>query len=431
MYVAVIAVLLWARADAAQLSLRREPPDSGPAVLLTRRQAIEEAIQHNPQLEAAREEVGQARARVVQATALPDPSLSGSLEDQSGVLAPRSAGTRGLGLGLSIPFPDKIRLRGKVAGADVRAAQLSVTQLEQVIGAQTAQSYDALLVAQRHVRDLTDARDLANDFVKKTQARYEGGTAAKLDVIKAKVDASQVQNDLISAERDIANARVALNRLLGRAPGGSVEPADTLAPPPPLPALEGLRLRAASNRPEVRTLVAQRQGARAATSLAREFWVPDLDIGVVRNHSPGSAAAFETDVGIGFPLFFWQHGRGEVAEASHRERELAATARDMSAQVEQEVRSAYADAETALRQVAHIRDELLPEAQEAYRIASVSYGLGGSSALDVLDAKRALIDAQSQLAEALGAANDAMAQLELAVGGPLQPTPSAGDSHDR
>lgn len=431
MHAAVLVALLWAQAGAAQPGQRPEPPDGGPALVLTRRQAIQEAIRNNPQLEAARERVGQARARGVQATALPDPSLSGTLEDQSRVLAPNTAGTRGLGLGLSIPFPDKIRLRGKVAGADVRAAELSVTQLEQVIAAQTAMSYDALLVAQRHVRDLTDARELANDFVKKTQARYEAGTAAKLDVIKAKVDASQVQNDLIAAERDVANARVALNRLLGRAPGGRLEPADTLAPPAPLPELDELRRRAAAIRPEVRSLVAQRQGARAATSLAREYWLPDLDIGVVRNHSPGSDAVFETDVGIGLPLFFWQHHRGEVAEARHYERELAATGRDLTAQVEQEVRSAYADAETALRQVAHIRDELLPEAQEAYRIASVSYGLGGSSALDVLDAKRALLDAQSQLADALGAANDAIAQLELAVGGPLQPTISAGGTDDR
>jgi cobalt-zinc-cadmium efflux system outer membrane protein len=97
--------------------------------------------------------------------------------------------------------------------------------------------------------------------------------------------------------------------------------------------------------------------------------------------------------------------------------------------VEQEVRSAYADAETAMRQVAFLRDELLPEAQDAYRIASTSYSLGGSSALEVLDAKRVLLDAQSQYADALGAANDAVARLELAVGASPS-TPAAGTDHD-
>jgi len=49
----------------------------------------------------------------------------------------------------------------------------------------------------------------------------------------------------------------------------------------------------------------------------------------------------------------------------------------------------------------------------------VSYGLGGSSALDLLDAKRTLLAAESQYVDALGAANDAVAALELAIGAPL------------
>ncbi len=71
--------------------------------------------------------------------------------------------------------------------------------------------------------------------------------------------------------------------------------------------------------------------------------------------------------------------------------------------------------------MAYLRDELLPEAREAYRIASTSYGLGGSSALEVLDAQRTLLDVESQYTDALGASNDARAQLELAVGAPLVP----------
>lgn len=71
-----------------------------------------------------------------------------------------------------------------------------------------------------------------------------------------------------------------------------------------------------------------------------------------------------------------------------------------------------------------LRDELLPEAQAAYKAAFASYSLGGSSALDLLDAKGTLLDAQSQYTDALGAVNDARADLERAVGAPLPPAPS-------
>ncbi len=392
---------------------------------LTRRQAIAQALANNPQLEASREQIAQARARRVEATALSDPGLSASRDGQTSALQLGTAGASTIGVGVTVPFPWRQHLRGRLATSDVRVAEFSLTQLQQLIGSQTAQSYDALLVAQRHQRDLTLAHDLALDFVKKTQARFNAGTAAKLDVIKAQVDASQVQNDIISAERDVANAGADLNRLLGRSIGAPIQPADSLAIPASLPAIEVLRSQAASMRPELASLQALRDGARAASSLAKTFWLPDLSLGLSR--TTGDQPTYSTQIGFGIPVFFWQHRGGEVAEANHHQLELAATARDLSAQVEQEVHAAYADASTALRQVTFLHDQLIPEAQEAYRIASVSYGLGGISALEVLDARRALIDAQMQYADALGAANDAVARLELAVGGPLSTPVSGGN----
>ena len=100
----------------------------------------------------------------------------------------------------------------------------------------------------------------------------------------------------------------------------------------------------------------------------------------------------------------------------HKELELAASVRDTRAAIGQDVRSAYATADAALRQVIFIRDQLLPSTREAYRVASVSYGLGGLSALDVLDARRDLLDAESQYADALAAANSARSDLERAAG---------------
>src|SRR6185295_7227034 len=116
-----------------------------------------------------------------------------------------------------------------------------------------------------------------------------------------------------------------------------------------------------------------------------------------RDYAQPGGYLFSTGIALPFPLFFWQHTRGEIAESRSRERELAAS---------------YAAAVTSLRQVIFLRDELLPSAREAFRIASVGYGLGGFSALDVLDARRTLLDAQSQYADALAAASSARSDLE-------------------
>lgn len=417
------------RADTARAAPPSILADSGTPLVLTRQQAIDSALVHNPTLIAQREEIAQARARVTEAVAIPDPSLGAGIVGQSGLLHPNSANEHDYSLGLTVPFPDRIRLRGKVAGADVHSAEFDYQQLRQQIASQTSQTYDSLLVSLRHLDDFHQAKQFADDFLTRTQARFEGGTSPRLDVIKAKVDVAQAQNDIIAGERDVVNARAALNRLMGRLLGAAVAPADSLAVPPSLPDLTALVARALTLRPELQSLDAQRAGASAATTLAKEFWLPDITLGLVRANVVGTTPTYETDIGIGFPIFFWQHTGGEVAESQHHERELNATRRDLAAQVEQDVRVAYSGAATALRQAVYLRDELLPEAQRAYQIADTSYALGGSSALDVLDAKRTLLDAQTQYTDALGAVNDAVAQLELAVGEPLA-TASSGAQHE-
>jgi outer membrane protein, heavy metal efflux system len=403
------------------------PWPAGASERLLRREAVAEALARNPAIEAAREQVAQARARVSEAKALPDPTFEATLEQEEGLLKPHTATSRDIGIGLTLPFPTKLRLAGRVATAELRAAEFSLTQLGNQIAAQTAQAYDALLVAGRHRQDLTEGRTFAEDFLKKTEARYQGGTVAKLDVIKARVDLAQADNALIANERAIATARAALNRQLGRPPGAPIEAADDLSDvPPPLPGLEALAALAASSRPEIRSVVALREGAHDATQLARQHWLPDLSLTLSRNYTTGDPAAYSTVVSFGLPLFFWQHRNGPIAEAQHREAELEATSRDTAAQVDLDLRTSHAAADTARRQAVYIRDQLLPAAEEAYRIASVSYGLGGTSALELLDAKRTLLDAKSQYTDALGAANDSRADLERAVGAPLLPSDPAG-----
>lgn len=416
-FTAAVLVLFSAAAEAAEGVSRRE--------------AVAEALACNPAIQASWEQVEQARARVSEAKALPDPTFEATLEQQQSFLKPSTATSKDLGIGLTVPFPTKLHLAGRVATADLRAAQFALAQLTNQTAALAAQAYDGLLVAERHRQDLTDGRGFAEDFLKRTEARFQAGTVAKLDVVKAKVDLAQSDTALIANERAIATARATLNQVLGRQPGAPIEATDDLSDvPPPFQDVDTLAALAASSRPEVRSVAAQREGARDATRLAKQFWLPDLSLTLSRNYTAGDPAAYSSTLSFNLPLFFWQNRNGTIAEARHREAELEATSRDAAAQVNLDLRAAHAAADTARRQALFIRDQLLPAAQEAYRIASVNYSLGGTSALELLDAKRTLLDARSQYTDALGAAGDAIANLERAVGVPLSPEP-AGVTHEK
>jgi outer membrane protein, heavy metal efflux system len=417
------------RTDTVQRSAA--PPGAATdSLCLTRRQAVAQALAHNPQLQVAAEQIAQAHARKVQGTAIPDPAFSAVFDQSPGLFGAGGGTERSVSASLTIPFLDKFRLQGRVGTADVRSATFSAALTRQLIVSQTSQTYDSLLAALRRARDLGEARALALDFVRRAQARYSAGTTPKLDLVRAQVELAQAENQLIANARDLANARAALNRLVGRRLGAPIAAADSLAVPPGLPDLDSLEVAALAARPELGDLKSQQEGARAATGLAREYWLPDLTLGISRDYAdPGPGVLF-TGVSLPIPLLFWQHSRGEIGEARHRELELAAAYRDLQGQVGQDVRAAYAAAAAALRQAVYLRDELLPLARRAYRIASVSYGLGGSSALELIDARRNLLDAESQYTDALAAANSTRADLQRAAATPLDAF-ETGDRHDR
>jgi len=386
---------------------------------LTRRQAIAEALNRNAQLDVAREQTAEARARRVTGNAVPDPILTAAYDQIAGPFVFGGAPAKPVNVGLDVPFPDKFRLNNKIGTAGVRAAESNYRLQQQSVGFQTSAAYDSLLVSLAHRANLQEARTLTADFLNRTQSRFNAGTVARLDVIQAQVAVAQADNDLISNERDVANAQASLNRQLGRLISAPIAPTDSLAIPPALPDSSTIEQIALNNRPELKNLEQQVVAAKATTSLTKEFWLPDLTFGVSRDYAQPGSPLFTTGISMPVPVLFWQHSRGDIALAQHTERELDATYRDTRAQVIQDVRSTYANASTAIRQAIFLRDELVPSAREAYRVSSTSYSLGGSSALEVLTARAALLQAESQLLDALAAASTARADLDRALGNTL------------
>ncbi|HEX7670396.1 MAG TPA: TolC family protein, partial [Polyangiaceae bacterium] len=299
---------------------------------VTREQAIQEALGRNPSLIASQEQIEQARAQMVVAAAFPDPTFSADVTGESHPFSPTSGTGSDQGIGVTVPFPGKIGMRRDVARSAVRAAEFTLIQLRQQVASQAAQAYDALLVALRHREDLLKSKEFASDFLEKTKARFLAGTVAKVDVVKAQVDVAQAENALIANERSTLTARASLNRLLGRLGGAPLEPTDNLEVPDSLAPVETLEQLAEASRPELKSLTAQLQGAQVATRLAREFWAPDVSFTLSHNYLDGSPSGFTSALSFSVPLLFWQHEKGEVASARHREAELEATINDTRAQ---------------------------------------------------------------------------------------------------
>ena len=290
----VVALVCVASAASAQ---QRMPGTGGASTAdtlsLTRRQAIATALQSNPQLDVAREQTAQVRAQRVEGMAIPDPSVTASLDDQTRFLGLGTAQSKNLEVDFLFPFPDKIRLQSSIGRANIRSAQSQYRLLQQQVAAAAGQAYDNVLLAERHRRDLTEADSLARDFLQKTQARFNAGTVPRLDVIKAQVDVAQSANALIANARDESNARSNLNRVLGRPLGSSIVLLDTLAVPPPLPDLDAVEQKALRVRPELTDLEAQQHAASLNLTLLKEQSIlPDITLSAYRDFKGDQGTLF-------------------------------------------------------------------------------------------------------------------------------------------
>jgi cobalt-zinc-cadmium efflux system outer membrane protein len=85
-------------------------------------------------------------------------------------------------------------------------------------------------------------------------------------------------------------------------------------------------------------------------------------------------------------------------------------------QVEWEVRTAVTRLQQAMAALSRVREELLPAAEQAVRLAEQAYDDGNISYLDVQTTRRPFLDLRLREGPAVAAVRRARAELDRAVG---------------
>jgi cobalt-zinc-cadmium efflux system outer membrane protein len=239
------------------------------------------------------------------------------------------------------------------------------------------------------------------------------GKVSPVEETRARVAASTVRLDVMEARGALTTARKRLAAMWGN-PAPRFERADgEFDQLPSLPSHAAAdRLAQSPAMVLARSELARRQ-ALARVELTRR--TPDLtiNVGSKRSEELGRTQAV---FGISVPLPFFDRNQGAVLETARRvdqaRDELAATA----LRLETELAQAREEFETARQQALTLRDEIMPGAQSAYDAASTGFDYGKFGFLDVLDAQRTLLQAQSLYLNALAQAHRAHADISRILG---------------
>jgi outer membrane protein TolC len=388
--------------------------------ILTLDQCIALAVQQNPLVLSSLQQYNAALARVNQARAFPQPSIDWDSDLQPKLFDFKGTGEWYFGISQSVEFPGKIYLRGKIATKEADAFLQEIELLKLDIVFQVKQAFYGLLLSQEKLRYAQQNLELAQDYLKKAELKFDAGDVAKVEALRARVEASKAANDVRSANNDVRLAKAMLNFLLARKKYAPLEIRGDLKRAPIRLNMEELLEKALSFRPEFKGINLALEREKLIKKQAYMRYLPDFELGVSKHRVIGEGSWWDFTLSFPIPLFFWQPKRGEIAEAEANINSLEKEYEHMGNAITLEVEEAYMTAVTANNQIRLFEDEILTQAEEVYNMFLFSYQEGEIGGIELIDARRTLIEARISYADALFNYGVALAALEKSIGQKLE-----------
>jgi outer membrane protein TolC len=319
------------------------------------------------------------------------------------------------GLMQDIPGRGKLKAAANVAAAESNAKYFAFEASILRAAFAVKQAYYQLWFLDEKIRINRQTLDLLADLERSACARNEVAQATLQDVYRAQIEQDKVTTEISNLEDSRQPLIAQLKGALGLTRG---------QPDPPMPAqfestaldLDGGKLldTAFARNPRLKAMESEVRLAEALIGLARKSKTPDF--------SAGLQAEVYT------PPFYWPQGSmslpiwrdkvaAQIAEAQAGKR--AAEARLTSEQISVTVDFAMKtyDYREITRNLALLREKLIPKAGKSLEIARAGYMSGQIDFFNLMDAERSLLDFQLEEVEARIRREIILADLSLSIAG--------------
>ncbi len=397
---------------------------------------IKESLQANPDVDAAQAALRQARENFYAQQGGLFPTLTANGTGQQQLASPASQGQVGSGAmfgvnaaSLNISYsPDvfggvRRQVESKEATAEFQRFQLEATYLTLTSNVVVAAINLASLQAQIDATNGIIA--ILNNSLTVVRRQFALGGASRADVLAQEAALTQTQATLPPLQKQLAQQRNQLMRLVGRSPdqdrGESFDLAK-LKLPQDLPL--SLPSQLVEQRPDVRAAEAQLHAASADIGVAVANQMPQFTItGLLGFTSGGIASLIVPGSGV------WSIGLGiaqtvfDGAKLDHQRKAAIAAYERAAAQYKGTVLSAFQDVANALRALQSDADTLRAQvaaeqtAAASLRLSEEQYRLGAVNYLILLNAQQTYQTAVINRLKAQAARYSDTAALFQALGG--------------
>jgi len=296
------------------------------------------------------------------------------------------------------------------ASAEVAQAESDYRAAQQELVLRASERYLSVLAA----RDTVDAAAATQEAIarqlEQAEKRFEVGLIAVTDVQEARAARDQANANLIQSKRLLATEVERLRELTGESFTELAAPVEDLPlqSPDPAAAEDWVKLAMEQNARLVSSRLAA-DVARENISIQRSGHLPEVDLVLsksdtetdgtrvlsgIRNPSDTDNTDESISVQVKVPLFSGGATASRVRQASYLHRAARERLEQTARQTELDTRDAYLGVMSEISRVQALK-QALESARTALAATEAGYEVGTRTAVDVLDARRRLYDAQT------------------------------------
>jgi len=381
------------------------------------------ALARHPSIIAARRRVERLSQEIPRVTSLDDPMLT--VSPPVGSMPETAAGMVGVMTMVSqqLPFPGKLATRGRIAEQETTMARRDLETAMLGVAADVRRAYWSVYLTQRQIEVTEENRQLMAQFHRIARSMYEAGTAMQQDVLRASVELSELDNQLLTLRRRQTSAKGMLNSLMDRPLEAAIPAPQAVALSEVALQLDELLAEAARSNPQLQKAHDRIEAYRQQLKLARLNRWPDLNVAMTYNTvdksdmAPMSNGKDQWWFSFGVNLPIWQgkrdaEERGALAGVMEGVAELTAAQNQLAF----EVQDAMLSVETQQRSALLFRDVIVPQAKQAATVSQSAYQAGKSDFLTVVDNWRKVLTFEWMYHQSVAEMQQDLAQLQQVLG---------------
>lgn len=301
-----------------------------------------------------------------------------------------------------------------------RSSNLSARDAREVVVLAVAGAYLQTIATEARVGSQRAQVENAQAVNRQAEVRREAGTNARIDVTRTLVELQGQQQRLNALQSDLRKQKLALARLIGLPLDRDLTLSDPLAfNPPPVPEPAAVIQQAFEKRWDLQAAASQVHAAEIVVSAARAERLPSAsltaDYGLLGPSPVSNHGVYSVVGSVNVPVYQGGRVKADIQQAEATLHQRQAELADQRGRVEQEVRTALIELETAIGEV-RLAENNRGFANETLRESRDRFNAGVATTVEVVQAQEQVASAESDYISGLFAFDLARISLSRAMG---------------